>query len=247
MATLADIQNKIYALTGTDATSYPNANMLIDLNLWFQKIVSMILDSEDETDYDDSNQTAYPIFKTALTANRDIQIASSVKALKIKTISVCYDGVNLYRASPFDINGSDLPVADAANTTANTKIDGNFARSSPRFDIKFGSVWLYPMPTAADVTAGGYMISEFFRQPVEFTLSDLTTGTLVPGFDASFHYMLAYGPAMEYCMPKQLPQLKGPQGIIATISDYEVRLRRQYSSKQVDRRYMLGSDYQSFK
>jgi hypothetical protein len=244
MATLADIQNKIYSLTGTDSTSYSNANMLIDLNLWYQKVVSMILDSQDETDYDDPNQTSYPIFKALLTTNRDIVIPASLKMLKIRTVSICYDGANIYRATPYDIAEGNLPVVDAANTAAQLRVDANMSRTSPRFDIRFGSLWTYPMANSTDVAAGAYLIAEFFRQPVEFTATDLTTGTATPGFDASFHHILSYGPAMEYATAKSLPQLKM---ITAELSDFEVRLRKQYSSKQLDRRYALSSDYQSYK
>lgn len=244
--TLSDIQNKIYQLTGTDSTSYSNANMLIDINLWYQKVVSMILDSQDETDWDDSNQPKYPIYKLTLTANRDTQIDPSINYLKMKSVSVCYDGTNIYRAFPYDIGEDDLPVVDAANTTANTDLDSFKSRIRPQYDVKFGSLWLYPMPTASDVAAGAYAMLEFYRAPVEFTSSDLTTGTATPGFDISFHGMLAYGPAQEYATAKQLPQLKM---IAGELQDFEARLRKQYSSKQTDRRYALQSDIinQSFK
>lgn len=244
MATLADIQNKIYSLTGTDVTSYPNANMLIDLNQWNQKVTSMILDSEDETDYDDPNNTDYPVYKVLMTVNRDIQIPAAVRMLKIKSVSISYDGVTLYPATPYDIGEGYQPIADAANTAAQAAIDANMSRTAPKFDIKFGSIWTYPMANSTDVSNGAYVMFECFRQPYEFTLSDLTTGTLSPGFDASFHHMMSYGPSMEYCTAKQLPQLKM---IAATLGDYEIRLRRQYSSKQLDRRYAMTPDYQSMK
>jgi len=242
--TLSDIKTKIYALTGTDSTSYPDANMLIDINLWYQKVVSMILESQDETDWDDSNQTKYPIFKIPLLASRDIRIPQSINMLKVKDVSVCYDGTNIYRSTPYDIAEGNYPVADAANTAAQLKIDENMSRTSPRHDIRWNSVWLYPMPTAADVAAGGYMVVETFRGPKEFTSGDLSTGTAQPGFDSTFHPILAYGPATEYEGPKQLPQLKRDMAMLA---DYEVRLRQQYSSKELDRNYALSSDYQSYK
>lgn len=242
--TLGDIQNKIYTLTGTDSTSYSNANMLIDLNVWQQKVVSMILDSQDETDYDDPHQATYPIYKVLLTSNRDTAIPTNLNILKIKSVSISYDGVNIYRAKPFDITESSLPVANAANTTAQTNIDSYMSRTAPQFDIKFGSIWTYPMAQAADITAGAYMVLEFYRSPVEFTLTDLTSGTLIPGFDISFHAILAFGPAFEYATAKQLPQLKQ---LGMDLQDYETRLRRQYSSKQMDRRYALTGDYQNYK
>jgi hypothetical protein len=246
--TLGEINTKIGNLINDpNSVAYTAASRVIDLNIWNQKIVSMILDSQDEVSYDDPNQTTYPIFKVPLTANRDIQIPTSVKMLKIKSISVCYDGSNIYRSTPFDIDETNLPVADAANTAAQAAIDGRFSKTSPRVDVKFGALWTYPMASAADVAAGGYIIFECFREPYVFTTSDLSTGTLTPGFDGTFHAMLAYGPAKEYALPKQLPQLKGPEGILATLADYEARLRQQYSSKQLDRRQALTGDDQNYK
>ena len=43
-----EINQKISNLTTTDTTQYPNSDRLIDINLWGQKIVGMIMDAEDE-------------------------------------------------------------------------------------------------------------------------------------------------------------------------------------------------------
>jgi hypothetical protein len=244
MATLADIQNKIYDLTGTDSVSYPNAKMLIDINLWNQKIGGMILDSQDESDFDDPNHGDYPVLTVPLTTNRDYSIAVAEKMLKIKDLTVFYDGVNGYRATPIDSSELSVGVAPSSATVQNNNIDANFSRTSPEYDMKYGAIWLYPRATSTDVSNSGYMIVEWFRQIKEFTSSDLTTGTAVAGFDDTFHMMLAYGPAWEYCLAKQLPQLKG---VAEMLADYEVRLNRQYGAKQLDRKYKIGTDYQSYK
>lgn len=241
--TLADIQTKIYALTNTNSTSYPNANMLIDINMWYQKIVSMILDAQDETSWDDTNQTSYPIWKFNLALQRDYSIPTTLNMLKIKSLSISYDSVSIYRATPFLQSNIDLPIVDEANATAQTTLDAFMSRTSPQFEVKYNSIWLYPMPLSGDITNNGYGLAEFFRQPIEFTSSDLTTGTAVPGFDATFHPMLAYGAALEYAAPLQLPQLKVISG---ELQDYEVRLRNQYSAKELDRRYSLMADYNNY-
>src|ERR1035437_1647870 len=242
--TLSDIQNKIYSLTGTDVTSYPNATMLIDLNLWYQKIVSMILDAQDEEDYDDPRQSDYPISTIPLTTNRDYNIAQSYNMLKIKDVSVTYDGTTYYRALPVDDTENMYGVAPSSATTANATIDANFSTNAPRYDVKYGSIWLYPAATTAQVAGGVQMILEWYRSPVEFTSSDLTTGTASPGFDISFHAMMAYGPSFEYAEAKTLPQTQNLSGML---QDYEARLKRQYSSKQLDRKYILKPDSQNYK
>jgi hypothetical protein len=242
--TLQDINSKISSLTTADTNQYANSDRLIDINIWLQKIIGMILDSQDETDFDDGNKTDYPIKTTPLTTNRDYAIPVSEKMLKIKSLSIAYDGTNFYRATPVEFSDSGIGNSTSADTTQNAKIDASYSRTSPRYDIKFGSVWIYPAATAADVAAGGQMIMEWFRQATPYTLSDLTTGTLVPGFDDTFHAMLAYGPASEYCLAKGMEQANDYLKILA---DFEARLRTQYSSKQLDRKYSLQSDYQTYK
>lgn len=241
--TLGDINTKITNLTGADTNAYANADRLIDINLWYQKVGGMILDSQDEADFDDPNHGDYPILTVPLTTNRDYSIPVAEKMLKVKDVTVFYDGLAGYRASPID--SADQPsIAPSSATAQNATIDGNYARTSPRYDWKFGSLFLYPRATAADVTAVGYLIIEWFRQIKEFTSGDLTTGTAVPGFDDTFHAMLAYGPAYEYCEAKGLPQA---ERLYRELQDLEIRLKRQYSSKQLDRKYQVKAAYQDYK
>lgn len=242
--TLGDIQTKAYALTGTNSTSYPAANQLVDLNIWNQKIVGMILDAQDEVDFDDQRATDYPTYTFPLVAGqRDYSIAQSYNFLKLKDLSLTYDGTNYYRATPID--SSELEVnAPAAATTQNATIDAEFSKQSPRYDYKWNALWIYPRATSAEVTAGAKGVVEFFRAPTDFTSAELTAGTVSPGFDITFHPMLAYGMAFEYAQSKQLP---AAESFYRELQVYEDRLRKQYSSKQLDRKYRLGADYQSYK
>lgn len=243
--TLGDIATKARALTGTDSNSYTDANLLIDINLWLQKIVGMIFDSQDESDWDDQRNSTYPIKTTPMVANqRDYRIPVSEKVLKIKDVTAYYDGVNGYRATPVDITDYQIGNTTSSSTAQSTVVDANFPTTAPAYDYKFNSIWLYPLPTTSNVSAGGYILIEWFRQATEFTSGELTAGTVVPGFDDTFHAMLAYGPAYEYAESKQLPQAKQ---IGAVLSDYEARLRKQYSVKQGDRKYQLLQEYQSYK
>lgn len=225
--------------------AYPAANRLIDIDIWYQKIVGIILDSQDETDWDDPRRTDYPIKTISLTTNRDYPIGVTEKMLKFKNLAVSYDGVTINRANPIDDSATaNNIVAGVANTAANAQIDNMFSRVSPGYDIKYGSIFLYPAALSADVSAGAFMTAEWTRQPVEFVTADVSDPTVIPGFDDTFHAMLAYGPAYEFASANQLPQLKV---ISVTLQDYEARLRRQYSAKQGDRRYTMTPDYQTYK
>lgn len=242
--TLSDVNTKITNLTGVDTNQYASTDRVIDINVWYQKVVSIILDSQDESDYDDPNQTQYPIVTFPLSLNRDYLFEPGISMLKIKDVSITYDGVNYYKAKPTDTGSSYYATAPASATAQNAKIDNQFSKVCPGYDMKYNAFWIYPLANSTDITNGAQAIVEFFRQPVEFTLSDLTAGTKSPGFDASFHAFLAYGPAYEYCRSKGLPQT---EAIYRDLLDLEGRIRRQYSSKQLDRRYQLVTDYQNYK
>jgi hypothetical protein len=244
--TIGEINTQITFLTGADTTAYPSSQRVIDINQWNQKVIGMILDSQDESDYDDPRHGDFPIVTNSLTTNRDYGIPVAEKVLKIKNVSISYDGVTVYRASPLDINETELPSVPSSETEAQATLDANFSRTSPAYDVKFNSIFIFPKATQADVDAGGFMVVEWFRQPKEYTTSDLTTGTEVLGFDDTFHPMVSYGASLNYAIAKQLPQKKEYAEILA---DFEASLRRQYSKKQGDRVYRIGSyvDFESYK
>jgi len=242
--TLSDISAKITSLTGADTNQYTNAERIIDLNIWQQNIVGMILDSQDETDYDDPNYGNFPRKTVPLTTDRDYSIGVTEKMLKFKSLGIAYDGVNVRRAVPVELSATGIADSTAADTTQNATIDAQFSKTNPRYDLKFGSIFIYPKANSTDVASSGFMIAEWFRQAKEITLSDLTTGTLVPGFDDTFHVMLAYGASYEFLKGKDM---KRAEACFRDLQVYEQRLRKQYSSKQLDRQYSLTGDYQSMK
>lgn len=252
LMTIGDIAVKARFDTNTDSTSYTDANLLINLNVWWQKIATMILESQDESDFDDgANTTNYPVYKRVLANRRDYAFstaawqalgkegganasAAAILPLKVKRLDISYDGVHFYKATPLD----DGEVTDGMGNDSD--VDQNYSRYYPRYDVKNNSVFIYPMPTAADVTAGAYMQLETERNVTPFTSADLSTGTLVPGFDAPFHPMLADGASLEYAISRQLPQMNQLQ---QRITDWEQRLRQAYSRKQLDRRIQITPWY----
>ncbi len=229
---LSEIQNKIYDLTGTNSTSYPNSKMLVDLNIWQSYVVAMINESQDESDFDDINYGDYPIVIQSLDTVRDYQIPQSEKVISIKTVSISYDGSTWYRATPMDDSEYEYAFPPSGATTANTTLDARFSRTAPKYDVKYNSVFIYPMPTQQDVDNGGQIQIEWSRDAKDFTSSDLTTGTITPPFDSAFHPMLAYGPACEYAVSKRLDVKNDIQ---VRLNELEQRLKRQYGDKQKDR------------
>lgn len=241
--TLGDIATKARSLTNTDTSNYTDADLLIDINIWYQKAVSMIFESQDDSDFDDARSTDYPVQTTPMIAGqRDYTMPVSEKVLKIKRVDMTYDGTHWYRARPFDTGTLDTGIGFDQASSTDTNFDGNFIKEAPVYDTSYGSLWIAPMPLTADVSAGGLIRVEWERNVTAFTSADytsvLTDSTVIPGFDAPFHPILAYGAAWERAISRQLPQL---QQIQAQLQDWEVRLRTAYGRKDLDMRLNLQS------
>lgn len=244
--TLGDIATKARALTNTDTVSYTDANLLIDINIWYQKVVSMILESQDESDFDDARATNYPMQTTPLVANqRDYPIPVSEKVLKIKRVDISWNGgTNWYRATPFDSGSFSGGIGFDQASPVDAELDQNFIQSAPRYDVAYNSIFVYPMPLSTDVANGALIRTEWERNVTPFAVADYTTvltdSTVIPGFDAPFHPMLSQGAAWEYAVSRQLPQLAQ---ITTGLTDWELRLRQAYGRKELDRTLTIVSAY----
>lgn len=242
--TLGEINLKTYNLTHTDISSYPDASMVIDINLWYQKIVSMIFEAQDDSDFDDQRNSTYPVVTTPMVAGqRDYSIPVSEEVLKIKRVDITYDGIHYYRATPFD-NG--VPTWGFGNPTDE---DSNMIKQAPRYDVQYNSIFVYPLAIASDVSSGAKIRIEWQRAVTPFSItadypaSTMSTSTTVPGIDITWHPMLAYGAAYEFANANNLPQL---QNIKQDLLDWENRLRTAYSRKDLDTMLALQPAYDSY-
>jgi hypothetical protein len=229
--TLSDISAKISFLTSQDSTSggYPNADRLISINNYYNRVVTAILQSQDDWDFDDKNNTDFPILTTSLVANQqDYSLPSN--ALKIKRVEISYDGSNWYKAEPMD-------MGERSTDSTQTSINNFFQTTKPFYDVQYGSLFTYPVPIANSTNGLKLWI---YRQITEFTLSDLTTGTKTPGFDANFHQILAYGPAYEFAIANGKSNL---EEVKKELEQNMQELRQYYGSKDVDRTWFLKSNF----
>ncbi len=235
--TISDINAFVTLRTGADTTQYSAANRLISTNRWYHKAVTMILDSQDEWDWDDSNQSDYPIATTNLVASQqDYTFPASLKLLKIKRVEYTPDGTNWYKVEPLDVN-------ELTTSTDSTSVRNDFQSTQPYYDVQNGAIFLYPVPTQ-NVTSG--LKVWFAREPAEFTSAEVTTGTKEPGFDEPFHVMIALGMCYDWFASKSNLQAQA-RAVWDEINDYEARLRTHYGSKDKDRVYQLKPTYINYK
>lgn len=240
--TLGDVANKVRALTHTDTTSYTAANLLIDINIWYQKAVTLILESQDDTDFDDQRNTNYPIVTTPLVAGqRDYPISVSNNVLKIKRVDITYDGTNYYRATPFDDGVTSWGQGNPTNE------DVNMIKLAPRYDVKYNAIFVYPLAVASDVAAGAQIRVEWERNITPFTTSDYTVdpndSTVILGFDAPFHPYVAYGAAADKSQSDNLPN---KEDLLKASLDWEQRIRTAYGRKNLDTILALRPAYDNY-
>lgn len=244
--TLGDISQKITDITNVDTTVYTNVSRLIDINIWLHRVQSMIYTSMDEVDFDDQNYSDYPQLTAPLVSGqRDYTIPTSEKVVSFKRVDISYDGQNYYRATPIDSGEMQQGLGPASATAQNAKTDTLFAKTAPRYDCAYNSVFIYPAPTDADVANGGKIFIEWTRELKEFTATDLTNGTAIPGFDTEFHAILAYGPAYEFLLGTG--QNVDTTYVAKSLQELEQRLIATYGKKQLDRSMSLVRGYNNFK
>lgn len=225
---LSEIDSKVTELTQANTTSYPNANRLINLNIWNQNVVTEILQAQDSSDFDDQNYTGYSILDSDLVANqRDYNFGISDGVVEVKRVEVTYDGITSQRAVAIDSNTLDISLEEAY-----TDIDTRFSKTYPAYGWKNNSLFLYPKPTETT----GKVFAEVSRVAKDFELSDYTTGTATLGFDKNFHIIVPYGISKEYFLAKK--RFADAQAMDQVISYHLNKLKKQYGNK--NREYSLN-------
>lgn len=232
---LGDINTKVSELTKADTVvAYPNANRLINMNIWNQKVVTMVLQGQDTSDFDDANHSGYAVLNIDLVADqRDYNFGVSDGVVKVRKVEVSYDAVTANVAYPVDTSEFEGPWMDESYSV----VDKNFSQSTPGYGWKFNSLWLFPMPSAST----GKVYAEVSRTASDFELSDLTTGTKTPGFDENLHPMIAYGMAYEYFITNGITDRASE--MMRVLSDYENRLKKQYGNKNEEYPLRMQSEF----
>lgn len=220
-------------LVGTNATSYPLKDKARNSNRWYHRCIDWILESQDDWNFDDANNTSdFPIATADLVANQqDYALPLSDGILKIKRIEVNYDGgVNRYVAEPFDISERRLG-------TATSQIASDFEKTTPFYDVLGNSIFLYPIPNTA-ITDG---LKIWFAREISNVFTATGNDTREPGFDEQFHRIISLGASLDWAIAKG--DNAKIQILEAELAKYELELRSFYGRKQDDKKMILKSAY----
>jgi len=201
------------------------------INAHYHKVVSMILEAQDESDFDDGNHSDFPIITTDLVALQpDYSIPLSEKVIQIKRAEITYDGTNYERLNPIDINEISSP-------TNATTIGDEFETDKPFYDFQYGSLFLYPIPQS-NVTGG--LKLWVTREVLEYSgVAGPTAGEVdnadEPGFDENYHRMISLGASLDWILVNQPKNTNLIRSIKEELLAYEVRLKNHYGRKLTDR------------
>lgn len=213
-------------LTNTNTTTYANADLDAALNAYYDLFTTEILDAMDEWDFQGE------IAVGDLVASQQEYIFPS-DILKIKRIEISYDGTTWKEANPMDIN-------ERSGASDATSVNNDFSTSQPFYDLMDGSVFLFPIPTAA-VTGG---IKIWYEKLV----TQLSADTDEPVILRPFHKGLCYGASKDY-----FEKYSEQQGFTIKLNNanqnlenYISRMKATYRKRNQDRAYNLECAYQNF-
>lgn len=205
------------------------------INEALNRVTSLILTSDGRWQWDDTNNTDFPIGVTNLvtTVGSEQQDYSfGITFLKITRVE-CQDASGAWQLlKPIDqVDVIDQSLTDFLKTAG-----------MPAYYDKIGnSVFLYPKPLGTAVTATGGLKVWFQRPPSYFTISDTTK---VPGFNSMYHRLVALLASRDYAIARQLPVGKDLTSLVQLQED---SLGESYALRNKDEKNKLAARYYDFR
>jgi hypothetical protein len=229
---ISDINNRITLRTKASLSDYTYQQRTLSINNWLNRLNNWILQSQDESDNADKNNTTFSESYTNLVANQNNYSLPS-ECTRVKRLEISYDGVSFKRAVPIDVGEIDQATKDSDTAS-------KFTTSNPRYDIINNSIVIYPTPSA-DVADGLNVWYDELFTPLSYTSetsNDILTGTKVLGFDSNFHELIELGASYDWNSSKL-----GDKSLMQDITAMQAEIFRFYASKQKDRQYAFGAAY----
>lgn len=230
--TISDIISDIYKKTKTNSTSYPAADMLIDINSAANRVHSKILINDSRWQLEDTNNTDLPIATTALVSGQQ-DYSLSAAHLTIDRVELKDSAGNWTELTQIDqqsLKSANAVALAAYRSTTGVPIE---------YDLSGNSVFLYPIPNYSQAAS---LKIYYTRGPAEFTSGEVTTGTKQPGFNSLFHKLIPLWVSYDYCLTN-IPNLAA--GYFAEIQLLEKSIEEFYGLRNRDMRGRLSASRES--
>jgi hypothetical protein len=227
--TITDINTRVTFLTGLGTDIYLPADRLISINKYYDQLHSIILESQDEWDFDDSNSVDLPIASTNIVASTGTYALPST-IYRLNKAEVNY-GSGFVKLNPLDLNETGMSEDEVLSRAS---------VENPYYRLFGQTIKLYPTPTA-NTTSGLKLY--FDREVAEFTSAEVTTGTKKPGLDRLWHDYLSIGASVDAAIKFSLSNLNSLE---TKLQDMENRIRKYYGEKVVDRKYQVTNTIEDY-
>ncbi len=229
----AGIQTRFYQLTQTNSSSMTSTNLNSYIQPAEDRVWSLILQADGRWQWDDSNNTDFPIATFDLVASQaDYSFAAT--QLKLIGVSVKDKGGTFRKLAPVD--PQDFGDIDRTTHAAT-------AGMPSEYDVLGNSAILYPAPdngVSVTLTGGGKFYFQRAGKHFDYTTSMFTDSTgstsSSPGFNSLYHDLIPLWAAYDYCLI-YLPQLAN--GYLADIQRKEQQMILDYSKRNKDDRVRL--------
>lgn len=212
----------------TDSTSYPLADKLRNINIWYLQTGLWIWESATGWKHDDKNATTLPIYTTTLVSNQyDYSIPTTALSIdKVQYLDVGGKYVDL-EYKDFERDG-----IQPENSTA----------GAPKYYTLLGySILLDVKIDTAQVTASAGLRVLLSKRVTKFTT---TSASVEPGFDEEFHPILIHGAKYEWAKAHQRADLqKQAENDIAIL---KIDLQKFYSSRATEAKPIIGRKFVSY-
>jgi len=205
------------------------------INEGLNRVVSLILLADGRWQWDDNNNTDFPIGTTSLVTtpgSEQQDYAFAINFLKITRVEVLDFAGNWQLLKPIDQSDIyDQSLTDFLKT----------AGLPMYYDKIANSVFLYPKPSATAVTATNGLKVWFQRPPSYFTTSDTTK---VPGFNSMYHRLVALIASRDYAAVKQLSNAKVLSDLV---NQQEDSLAESYTLRNKDEHITMSAKKYNFR
>lgn len=205
------------------------------LNEAYNRVTSLILTSDGRWQWDDTNNTDYPIGTTSLVTTvgseqQDYQFTTSF--LWIQRVEVLDAAGNWRLLKPIDqADIYDQSLTDFLKT----------AGLPIYYDKIANSLFLYPKPLATSVTSANGLRVWFQRPPSYFITTDTTK---VPGFNSLYHRLIALIASRDYAAFKQLST---SQALGDLVQQQEDSITESYALRNKDEHTRLSAKKYNFR
>lgn len=226
--TFTEILTEARRLVKADATSYPTTEITESANRAYDRVVALIREAEGRWQWDDTNNTDFPIATAALTeAQQDYELDPT--HYEVERVEVKDETGAWHKLQPID-------QADVYNESVTDFLS---TAGVPQYYDKIGrSLFLYPKPS---YTQAASLKVWYKRGPSYFTTSDTTK---TPGFNTLFHRIVPLYAAYDYAF---INQLAVADSLLSATGVMENDLTDHYARRDRDDRVRLRTRTHNFR